>query len=167
MPILTKSPAKTSTAKRVAVRRASFCGGEGAVKCFKKRYVREFPPLANVAGTKPLDGGDHCYSHSPDRAEERKKNAALGGASRTRQSSEVARIEAIDRELKKVTQDVLAGRLSEDAGRVAIQGLNARLRATKVKQETVEFEDYGRRISELERRANQPPPAFGGRRRPV
>jgi hypothetical protein len=65
----------------------------------------------------------------------------------------VSKIEAIDKELKQVTRDVLAGRLSEDAGRVAIQGLNARLRAAKVKQETVEFEEYGRRLEALEQKA--------------
>jgi hypothetical protein len=111
------------------------------------------------------EGQDWCWNHSPDSANQRRKNAAAGGRSRSRQATEVSRVEAIDKELKRVTQDVIEGRLSEDVGRVAIQGLNAWLRATKVKQETVEFEDYGRRIGELERRAGSQPTAFGGRRR--
>ena len=100
-----------------------------------------------------LEGQEWCYNHSPHSAEQRREHASAGGKSRSRQVTEVSRIEAIDKQLKRVTQDVIEGRLSEDVARVAIQGLNARLRAAKVKQETVEFEEYGRRLEALEQKA--------------
>ncbi len=83
-------------------------------------------------------------------------------------SSEVLEIENIYKAIKKDTQALRDGLITEELHKRFMDSHNLRLRARKVKQETEEHVEYGARLADLERRAaNQAPPAFGGRRRPV
>lgn len=77
-----------------------------------------------------LEGQDHCYSHSSERAQERRENAAAGG--RARRSPD--ELEQAKREIRAVTMGVLNGRVDRGVGGTVIAGFNIYLRAIEIQR---------------------------------
>jgi hypothetical protein len=100
-----------------------------------------------------IPGADWCYSHDPDRAEERRRNASRGGKSGGggRGSGELAEIKAL---LSELTNRVLGGEGVEalETGRAAVanQLVNTRLRAVELERKIKETDELEARIEELE-----------------
>jgi hypothetical protein len=103
-----------------------------------------------------IPGADWCYSHDPDRAEERRRNASRGGKSGGggRSSGELAEIKAL---LSELTNRVLGGEGVEalETGRAAVanQLVNTRLRAVELERRIRESDELEARIEELEQAA--------------
>ncbi len=75
----------------------------------------------------PMRGYSTCYSHRPDLASERRRNASKGGRSggRGRPRTET---DALKTEIRSVISGVLAGSIPQGQGAVSLQGYNALLR---------------------------------------
>ncbi len=105
-----------------------------------------------------IPGADWCYSHDPDRAEERRRNASRGGKSGGggRSSGELAEIKAL---LSELTSRVLGGEGVEalETGRAAVanQLVNTRLRAVELERRIRESDELEARIEELEQAAGR------------
>jgi len=103
-----------------------------------------------------IPGADWCYSHDPDRAEERRRTASRGGKSGGggRSSGELAEIKAL---LSELTSRVLGGEGVEalETGRAAVanQLVNTRLRAVELERRIRESDELEARIEELEQAA--------------
>ena len=103
-----------------------------------------------------IPGADWCYSHDPDRAEERRRNASRGGKSGGggRSSGELAEIKAL---LSELTNRVLGGEGVEalETGRAAVanQLVNTRLRAVELERKIRESDELEARTEELEQAA--------------
>jgi hypothetical protein len=95
----------------------------------------------------------YCYSHDPQRAEERKCNAARGGKAKVNRE-----LAGIKTQLEDLTKDVLSGELSTGRAAVANQLINTRLRAIELERKIKETEELEARIERLEQ-------ARGGGRR--
>ena len=103
-----------------------------------------------------IEGESYCYSHDPDRAEERRRNASKGGTragrGRPRTSPEIP---AIKTRILELVEDVLAGDQDRSAAAVAGQLYNAVLRAIEIERRIKETEDLERRMDALEERLEQ------------
>ena len=99
-----------------------------------------------------MPGAEWCYSHDPDRAEERRRNASKGGKrdGRGRPGADLADLK---RDVRKVIDDVLAGSIQQGPGAVALQGYNTLLRAAKVELDIREQQELIERLEALERAA--------------
>ena len=108
-----------------------------------------------------MPGADWCYSHHPDHAEERKRNASRGGkrGGRGRRGSDLAGVKA---DIRAVIADVLAGEVRTGPAAVALQGYNALIRAEKLELDIREQHELTERLEELERLLEQR--GEGGRR---
>jgi hypothetical protein len=115
--------------------------------------------LARCSGIK-RDGGrcegvaivasDYCYQHDPDRAEERRRNAAKGGkrGGRGRPSVELARLQA---RFEELAEKVLSGEVERSVGAVAGQLLNGARACLRDSLAAREQEELVARLEELER----------------
>jgi hypothetical protein len=92
----------------------------------------------------------YCYSHDPERAEERKHNAARGGKAKA--NRELAEIKTL---LATLTARVLKEEgvepLEPGPAAVVNQLINTRLRALEQERKNKETEDLEGRIEALER----------------
>jgi hypothetical protein len=91
----------------------------------------------------------HCYSHDPDRADERKRNAQRGGrrGGRGRPSAELARLQ---RRFEELADRVLAGEVERGVGAVAGQLLNGARACVRDGMTAREQEEFEARIAALE-----------------
>jgi hypothetical protein len=78
------------------------------------------------------EGSRWCYNHDPERARERKRNAAASGRARSRRPPD--ELERLKQEVRAVTFGALNGQLYKGVGAVALQGLNTFLRAVEVQR---------------------------------
>lgn len=97
-----------------------------------------------------MPGAEWCYSHDPERAEERKRNASKGGkrGGRGRPGQDLADLK---RDVRRVIDDVLSGAVPQGPGAVALQGYNTLLRAAKVELDIREQTEFEERLEALER----------------
>jgi hypothetical protein len=77
-------------------------------------------------------GSEWCWGHDPDRAEERKKNASLGGKTRSRRPPD--ELEGVKRQVRALIKSVLNGSLDRANGAVALQGYNILLRTVEIQR---------------------------------
>ncbi len=89
-----------------------------------------------------MEGYEHCYSHRPDLAGERRSNASKGGRSggRGRPQTEIADLK---QQIRGVIQDVRCGDLPQGQGAVIIQAFNLLARV----HEQERREESGRNIT--------------------
>jgi hypothetical protein len=87
----------------------------------------------------------YCYSHHPDKAKERGRNAARAG--RGNNCREVRMIKA---RLSELYESVLAGRVSRDVGSVLAQIGNVQLRALSLEREIRQTDDLAAQVERLE-----------------
>ena len=88
---------------------------------------------------------EYCYSHDPERREERKRNASRGGKSRG--NGEIVDLKA---QLKRLASDVLEGRVERGDAVVVNQILNTRLRLLEQERRIKETEELAARLEALE-----------------
>ena len=108
-----------------------------------------------------MPGVEWCYSHDPERAEQRRRNASKGGRSggRGRGSGEITALKA---QLAEMVETVLSGVVSTAPYAVANQLINTRLRAIEIERKAKETDELEARLEELERAAGEQPK--GGKR---
>ena len=88
---------------------------------------------------------DYCYSHDPERAEERRRNASKGGRGRTN-----GEIGDLKRRLKDLAADVLAGKVERGDAAVVNQILNTRARLIEIERKLKEQEVLEERMEAIE-----------------
>jgi hypothetical protein len=88
---------------------------------------------------------EYCYSHDPQRASERKRNAARGG--RAKASGELGRVKA---RLHTLADMVEEGQMDRADAAVISQIWGTYLRAVSVELKAREAEEVERRLEELE-----------------
>ena len=95
---------------------------------------------------------EYCYSHDPERADERKRNAQRGGkrGGRGRPTSELARLGA---RFEKLADKVLAGEVERGVGAVAGQLLNGARACVRDALTAREQEELVERLEALEEAA--------------
>ena len=86
-----------------------------------------------------------CFSHDPDRAEERSQNASK--AARARVGGELP---TIKKDLRQLADDVLAGEVDKSRAAVAAQLYGVLLRAFQVEFKQKELEEFESRLEALE-----------------
>jgi hypothetical protein len=110
--------------------------------------------MARCAGFKPSGepcerivraSQDYCYSHDPDRADERQRNAARAGRSKPNKE-----IQDIKQRLSDLANDVLGGSVDKGAAAVASQTLNVYLRALGMELKIKEVTELEERLEALE-----------------
>jgi len=93
-------------------------------------------------------GKQYCFSHDPNRGEERAAIAAKGGRSRLGGD-----LSSIKKDLRQLADDVLEGRLDKGRAAIAAQIFGVLIRANQVELKAREVEELEKRIAELEQRA--------------
>ena len=100
-----------------------------------------------------IGGSDYCYSHDPDRAEERRRHASKGGTKAGRGRGRIpGEVPAIKARILTLAEDVLTGEQDKGAAAVAGQLFNTALRAVELERKIKETEDLERRLEALEER---------------
>jgi hypothetical protein len=96
-----------------------------------------------------IDASGLCYSHSPNHADARKRAARKGGqrGGRGRPQTQLASLVSDNTDIR---EQVLRGEIMPNVGAVAIQSINAAIRAVKVGLELREQQDLEERLAELE-----------------
>ena len=96
-----------------------------------------------------MPGAEWCYSHHPDRAEQRHRNASRGGKSggRGRPNRELGDLK---NQLQELTDAVLDGRVDRADAAVCGQLLNVKLRALEQERRWREVEELAVRIETVE-----------------
>ena len=90
-----------------------------------------------------MEGYDTCYSHRPDLAGERRRNARKGGKSggRGRPQTET---DGLKQEIRSVIGGVLAGKIPQGRAAIMFQGFNALLRVHELERRKEAAGDDGR-----------------------
>ena len=110
--------------------------------------------MPRCAGSKPTGepcerivpaSQSHCYSHDPNRSEERRRAASKAGKSKPSKE-----IQDIKKRLSQLANDVLDGSVDKGAGAGASQVLNVYLRAVGMELKIKEVEELEGRLDELE-----------------
>ncbi len=109
--------------------------------------------MPRCAGSKP-DGSpcerivpgsqSHCYSHDPERSDERRRNASRAGKSRPNKE-----IQDIKQSLSSLADGVLNGTVDKGRGAVVSQVYNVLLRAVTVELKLKEQLELEARLEEL------------------
>ena len=91
----------------------------------------------------------YCYSHDPERAAERRRNASRGG--RSKANAEIAGLKA---QLRKLAADVLSGEVERGAATAVNQIINSQARLLELERELErkikETEELEARLEALE-----------------
>jgi hypothetical protein len=121
----------------IALRRCSFIKADGA-RC--ERTV--------------ADGSEYCYSHDPNRAEERYRNARKAGKTGGRGRSKPVEEELVDlkRQLHVIADGVLNGAVPQGQATVAVQALNCLARVLELQRRWRELGEVEERLDALEHR---------------
>ena len=81
-------------------------------------------------------GVTHCYQHDPDKAGERKRNAARGGKSKGNR-----KLEHLDKQLEKLALDALEDKVPRGVAAVVNQIINTRIRLIEQERKITETEE--------------------------
>jgi hypothetical protein len=95
-----------------------------------------------------------CWAHDPAYREQRRRIASKGG--RSRGGSATRDVEATRDLLQEIASEVLGGGVDRSDAAVAIQALNAKLKALELLRKWKEADELQERLAALER------DAFGG-----
>ncbi len=91
-------------------------------------------------------GSDYCPAHDPARADARRR-----AASKAARSKPGREINALKEQLKKLTADVLAGRVGSKAGAVVAQAANVYARLLQLEMKVKELDEFEARLAALEK----------------
>jgi hypothetical protein len=100
--------------------------------------------------------GSYCWSHDPERAEDRRRRARRGG--KARGASEMAELK---REIRRVIEAVDSGETERGVGAVLFQGFNTLLKAVETERRIAEQEEVLERIAALEAQESQQRGGYG------
>jgi len=89
----------------------------------------------------------YCYSHSPERASERKINASKAGKSKSGR-----RVRDLDTQLAKLYEDTLAGGVDRGVAAVLCQIVYGRTRLLEAERRIREVEEIEKRLEAIEAR---------------
>jgi hypothetical protein len=92
----------------------------------------------------------YCYSHDPERREQRKRAAAKAGSTPWKTELREAK-----RMLKGLAQDVLDGKVKRADGSVVAQVYGVLARFIELERKAREAEEFEARLAELEKLAEQ------------
>jgi hypothetical protein len=111
-------------------------------------------PNGERCGANASPALEWCWNHDPSHAEERRRNAKVGGkrAGRSRPLGEVG---IIKRRLMQLADDVLAGEVDTGTGSVVSQILGVCLRAIDTELKVKEQQDLIDRLEQLEETLEQ------------
>jgi hypothetical protein len=87
----------------------------------------------------------YCYSHDPERAAERRRNASRGG--RSKANAEIAELKA---QLKKLAAGVLSGEVERGTATAVNQIINSQARLLRLERKIKETEELEARLEALE-----------------
>jgi len=87
-------------------------------------------------------GNDYCYSHDPERSEERRANAARAGGTKRPTTT----IKNLDDTLAKLAEDVLSGEVDKGAAAVVVQVVGARIRLLELERKMAERDELRQRF---------------------
>jgi hypothetical protein len=90
-------------------------------------------------------GKDHCYSHDPERREERKRNASRGGKSKG-----TSELSDLKKKIRDLPADVLAGKADRGRAAVANQLYNTLVRAIEQERKIRETGELAERLEAME-----------------
>ena len=96
-----------------------------------------------------IDGSGLCHAHHPDRAEQRSRAARRGGKRGGRGRPQVE-LSGLVSENAEIRRQVLSGEVAPNVGAVAVQSINAGVRAVKVGLDVREQEELVDRLEQLE-----------------
>jgi hypothetical protein len=92
-----------------------------------------------------------CYQHSPQHAQERRRNASKGGKRGGRgRPSPAGELEEVKTLLRELTEDVLSGKQDKSIATIANLLLNTRLRAVELERKWKEVQELEGRLEALE-----------------
>ena len=97
-------------------------------------------------------GGDVCWSHDPENAERRRRNARAGGVAA--HSPATLEIGELKDELKALARDVKEGKVTPAIGTVLNQICNTIIRAVEQERKVRETEELEERLAALEGRSD-------------
>ena len=87
----------------------------------------------------------HCYQHDPKRAQERRRNASRSG--RSKGNAEIA---ILEKQLRKLAEGVLSGKVGRADAAVVNQILSTRTRLIELERKIREEEELEGRLEALE-----------------
>jgi hypothetical protein len=87
----------------------------------------------------------YCYSHDPERAGERRRNASRGGRSKGN-----PKISSLDKQLEDLAADTLADKVERGVAAVVNQIINTRARLIEIERKIKEAEELEARLEALE-----------------
>ncbi len=90
-------------------------------------------------------GERYCFNHDPERAAERKANAAKAGSSKP-----TSEIRELKDQLSQLYENLTAGRVDRGAAAVLNQILGTRVRVLALERDLREQEELAQRIARLE-----------------
>jgi hypothetical protein len=99
------------------------------------------------------EGSEHCWNHDPARAQERKKNASVGGRMRSRRPPD--ELEEVKRQVKGVIKAVLTGALDKANGAVVLQGFHVLLRTVELQRKLDGQRELEESVAELRQRLEE------------
>ncbi len=111
--------------------------------------------MARCAGFKPTGepcerivkaSQTYCFSHDPERAEERRRNASKAG-----KGGSSAEIRDLKKQLEDLARDVLEGRVDRGNAVVVNQIINTRARLIELERKIKETDELEARLDALER----------------
>ena len=92
-----------------------------------------------------------CYQHSPQHAQERRRNASKGGKRGGRgRPSPAGELEEVKALLRELTEDVLSGKQDKSIATIVNLLLNTRLRAVELERKWKEVQELEGRLEALE-----------------
>jgi hypothetical protein len=108
----------------------------------------------------------YCYQHSPETADERRRNARRGGkAGGNGRASGLAETAQARRYIKGLVSQLLAGQVQRDVATAAFQGLNVLARYVELERRIHEQDELEVRLEALEQRARVEQSTWQSRRR--
>jgi hypothetical protein len=96
-------------------------------------------------------GADLCYSHRPDKAEERSRNASRGGKAGGRgRSSGLSETAEAKKWIKGLVSRLLAGEVERDVATAAFMGLGTLARFIELERRLIEQDEVLERMEQIE-----------------
>ena len=99
-----------------------------------------------------MEGYQWCYSHRPDLAEKRKRNAKKGGRTGGRGRSSLAETEQAKKYIKGLVSQLHKGQVRREIANSCFTGLNVLARYVELERRIHEQDELEQRIEALERR---------------
>lgn len=107
-----------------------------------------------------IAGDEWCFSHHPDKEDQRRRRATKGGkrGGRGRPQGDLRELLAENADIRR---RVLEGEIQPNAAAVAVQSINAGIRGVKVALDVREQEELAQEVEDLKTRIEHERAAYG------